>query len=394
MRGKTKILPSGLTDDQLNQLMMRYYAGEGVETLIREFHLAILPSQITRIFPPEVIQDVLCTYCLHPMRRRRVSRSGVKKYQPQDIYCEVCGHTHGSCDCQNCINEKIKEAYVFERIAREKIVEQIKRPRSEAIKIDDLSLWQAITIVALDRVASEENAALLTNIELHKRSFAPTTGLAVEILTELYETGLIDFSLDSPLDAFIFGNDQGIRYYPHKAYWVLRLAPTWAENIYVLQEIRKSIESLDAWPAQWLDQLNVVAQRISLHEGFSYLNIKLNEHGFNFRPGEKSERIFIEILTKYSLSRLYNFIWTSVRDASAYYLRGGVTKQQAANSVVGGCSRRAERAAAEGWDIKSYRRDYRLEESELTATVRNIVTQLGADLYETTWSDMGSRPRW
>ena len=395
MRTKTKTLPTGLTSDQLNQLMVRYYSGENISKLINEFSLAISPSQITMIFPPEVMQDILCPYCAYAMRRPRVSRAAANKSKRQFVYCEVCAHTSGPCECQGCLAAQNEITNENERKVRAKIGVHLKNARSTPISLDELSLWEAITILALERVAMDENSGILLNIPLHRNLLSPTENLTVEILKELYEgTSLIDLSLESPINAFEIEEEDRVRYYLDRVYWVLRIGPTWVDTLALLSAIRAQVENIESWPQSWLEQLNCLAQRVALHEGLRYLQLKLNDHGFHFNPGEKTLRLFGEILNDFSLAQLYNFIWGSVRDASAYYLRGGISKQQAANSVVGGCSRRAERAKAEGWDVKPYRRDYRSGESELTAIVRNITTNLGADLYATIWSDTLSRRKY
>jgi hypothetical protein len=51
---------------------------------------------------------------------------------------------------------------------------------------------------------------------------------------------------------------------------------------------------------------------------------------------------------------VYSFIWRAAKDAAAFYVRERVTKRHAANTVVGAIERSAERAVANGWDVKDF----------------------------------------
>ena len=50
----------------------------------------------------------------------------------------------------------------------------------------------------------------------------------------------------------------------------------------------------------------------------------------------------------------------ATRDAAAYYQRGGVSKQQAANSTVTRIAGAASRARAEKWSVSCYKRPWTL----------------------------------
>lgn len=387
---RVKTLAATLSEVQLKQLMERYYLGEDISLLINDYNLSIPASQITRLFPPEVLSDVTCPYCDGAMRRPRVSRHALSKANSRPLYCEVCGHKTRSCKCAGCLIVRKEKERERERSIRDNLSTILTVSRTTEVAIEDLSLWQAVTLIAFDRSLLREDDFVACNIQWDVRPLAPTKASTADIVMELYRASLIDISIDSPIDSFNIEDDKVV-FSPEHVNWRLHVGPTIASEIGLLRRIKSKIDYVESWTDAWINELNQVAQRVALYEALYYLQIRQKDHGLDFTPGEKTTRIFLDILNNFSLSQLYNFIWTAVRDAAAYYLRGGISRKQAANSVVGGCARRADRARAEGWSVKQYRRDYRTEESELTAIVRNIVAMFGAEFYETRWVDVASK---
>lgn len=68
-------------------------------------------------------------------------------------------------------------------------------------------------------------------------------------------------------------------------------------------------------------------------------------------------------------------MWGSAKDAAAYYMRGGVSKQQAANSVVGRIESKFERALANKWETKPFNRNFKLPVSVISQVLYNTVLQ-------------------
>jgi len=83
------------------------------------------------------------------------------------------------------------------------------------------------------------------------------------------------------------------------------------------------------------------------------------EYGFNFSPGDKTHHVILGLLESFSPAQIYMFIWRAVKDAAAYFVRAPTNRNRAANSAIGRIQRQAERAIAENWQIKSFRRDRR-----------------------------------
>ncbi len=80
-----------LNDREMEELIERYYAGEKVYDLKREFGLNM--SGIYKIFSPKKIKDTFCDYCGTQIELKYGNRSDKKHWQGLDFYyCPDCGH--------------------------------------------------------------------------------------------------------------------------------------------------------------------------------------------------------------------------------------------------------------------------------------------------------------
>ena len=69
--------------------------------------------------------------------------------------------------------------------------------------------------------------------------------------------------------------------------------------------------------------------------------------------------------------------WSAARNAAAYYQRGGVSKPQASNSMVGRCRTHADKAKVDGWTIKPYGRNHDRPRSELSHVLHDVFLKIG-----------------
>lgn len=122
------------------------------------------------------------------------------------------------------------------------------------------------------------------------------------------------------------------------------------------------------WPSPWLDQWRDLWDELALAYASAYLDMKLSEHHLEMKQGEGTQAALADALATFSLGQVFNFIYRATKDSAAYYQRGGVTKRQAANSTVGRISGSADRARAEGWEVKSFSRPWNLPLSAIGET--------------------------
>ncbi len=47
--------------------MQRYYAGESVSELTKEYGISVHSSELYKLFSPEVFPNYICEYCAEPL---------------------------------------------------------------------------------------------------------------------------------------------------------------------------------------------------------------------------------------------------------------------------------------------------------------------------------------
>src|SRR5262249_52948054 len=142
-----------------------------------------------------------------------------------------------------------------------------------------------------------------------------------------------------------------------------------------LEELEELLTS-DDWPANWHADSEELHRIVALQECLQYMRLIMREHGFEPKIGEKTLLVLKTALANFSIGQVYNFLWRAARDAAAFYVREGISKAHAANIVPGSIQRMAERARAEGWQVKTYRRDFRAPQSQLSQVLFTMALQL------------------
>ena len=77
-----------LTSEEVETLMQRYYAGESVSKLTKEYGISVCSSDLYKLFPPEAFANYICEYCDEPLVINRPSKTmkNLPKYE-RDLYC-------------------------------------------------------------------------------------------------------------------------------------------------------------------------------------------------------------------------------------------------------------------------------------------------------------------
>ena len=100
-----------LSQDEIVQLINRYFDGETVSKLIKEYKIKITPSHLYSIFPP-VKSDEKCEHCDSPVVYPWGSKSWSERLIVNQKYCINCNHNgRSNCDCKKCVEIRaIEEA--------------------------------------------------------------------------------------------------------------------------------------------------------------------------------------------------------------------------------------------------------------------------------------------
>lgn len=374
-----------LTSEQLDALIARYYAGEKNSALAEEFGIAGKPADLHKLFPPKVLAT-RCPYCDVAMWQKQPSKSAYSSSLP---YCPSCSHedsarSHAKCRCRNCLAAAAAERQRIADAQRQAIdtkyapLEQWKEPDVPNL-VRQFTLADAAYLMALYRSGNVDGAGTIGPPYATERPFAPTFTLARQAFNRLLSRQLIRISPTSPLEAFVFNDDntEVTGFYDFKVrYRVAPMLPAELAGAVIAQ-----IERF-ARHRQWLDDLDEALQlwkELALHECLEFFAHQGRQHQLEPPAGEKTVLMFRSLLEDYSVAQVYNFVWGAARDAAAYYQRARVSKPQAANSMVGNCRSRAEKAKVEKWHVKGYGRNYDLPRSELSRVVHDVLLGIGED---------------
>lgn len=241
-----------------------------------------------------------------------------------------------------------------------------------------LTLTSAVALLTLYRNAHTDDGLTLTPRPTH-RPLAPTQDSHVEILSRLLDDNLIAVDPNSPADAFEFAEDNSIKaFYWLRVHWRLLPGATAEQAAEVLALIEAN-----AREGTWLwsddDVLEALGQweELALAECLQFFDYQGNAHHLPNPSGDKTKLMFASLLKDFAVSQIYSFIWSAAQNAAAYYQRGGVSKSQAGNSMVGSCRGRADRARISGWEVKGFHRNHDLPRSELSHVLLDTFLAIG-----------------
>lgn len=360
-----------LSDSEIDTLMERYYAGEAVTKLLKEYHLSVHTSGLHLLFPPEICKEEICEYCGEYLVRDRLSKTAITWGRSNsEMYCPLCKHrpyAH-NCKCSNCVEaERALAEY-----QKEQIKEVYSRKRTP-VDFEDLSFEQKVYLGALCRALCKENLLEIKPYHSANTALAPTDDLRSQMYKSLSYDEIIAVSPSSPIEAFVTDDDDfPNRYYTYKVTYYINLACSSDK-----QELFDEILNPTYYSPEDEEDALCLWRKIAVGECLEYLDYQLKKVGFEFSPGEKTYRTFDILLNDFSVSQIYGVIWKAVADASKLYLEGGISKKHAANTVIGACERYAERAKLSGWTLTGYNRIKDLPQSALSSFFFNRVLAIG-----------------
>lgn len=378
---------SHLPESQLQTLIARYYINEPIHALLGEYHIDCLPNQLHGLFPAEILDDQQCRYCDVPMVRQRPSRSSLK-YRELNSACPQCGHLEGKrpCHCEHCVAAERRYKQILREAKEKKILAfcQTTWPTdAHQPAAKDLDLRTAVALLALARaclfveeeVSDEYLPPYLALEPLADAStpFAPQGDLAYRLLEDLQAQGLIGLSELSTPDAFSFEHGELRSYSPSKVRWAM----TVADPQHLLVEISLVAEDATEWPSHWPIDVKDLWLEIALAECREFFRYSATERGLP-EAGEKStETLLKSLLQHFSVAQCCRIIWTGAQRAADFLVRKGCTRKHAVNYMIGECQRWADRARAEKWEVKPFKRNFNLPRSSISHVFFDVFLKLG-----------------
>ena len=373
-----------LTMLQIESLMNKYYNGVKASDIIKEYNIDTTSSKLYTLFPPIICEDIICPVCNEPMYKERDSKSSYS-WNKKKPFCAICGHTDEIiCKCNYCIAEREK----VRKLNEERKVRILQEKREKIKKVYDLNIVpvnyselnfrEKVFLGALLRTSLSEDMEVILPLNDAERELAPTIGYIKEILSYLIGRGVISVDSNSSIDAFLDSNEERDIEFPN-VYYITMVK--YRINIVGDEEIKnilsKIINPKSFSDADKEDALNIWKE-IALEECIEYFEYQMKSVRFDFNIGEKTIAIFKDLLENFSVSQIYGIIYKSVANATKYYQESSVSKKQAANSVIGGCQRYAERTMINNWELAKYSKIKELPQSMISEFFFDRVIGVGS----------------
>ena len=328
---------------------------------VTRYGLTAFVSAHCNAYDPELV----CCECHKPfIFASRSDYQQRKSWRLQQV-CDACRRIQA--------DRKVAEEAEAERAKRSQI-EDCYGSQQHGVRVycEDLSFKEAVALLALFRFAASEDLSIIAPLERADGLLAPTSSMSFDLLCLLHDNRRILVHPGSPTNAF---TDDVRTFYPFRVAWWPPVGDNEDPGQFLAE--LENIFRQGTWPDGWHDQSLAFWREVALHECLQYAQVCMAEHGFEFSAGDKTKHVLDSVLEDYSPAQTYVFIYRAVKDAAAYLVSSRVPKKQAANSVIGRVQRMAERAKADGWDIKPYGRDRRAAESCIGHVLYRVALRLG-----------------
>lgn len=363
-----------LSEQQVEELIERYYNNEKVKPLLEEYKIDVKPSQLVKLFPPKVT-DVICPYCNIHLEIKRSTR--YYSWSKDEAECPACKHVNESrCRCENC---KEKEFIRIQKGRKEKqdLLDSILNLTEEGrVEFETLTFDDRVYLGALLREGLSEDFTYIKPIQDFVNPFVPTLSYSLEVLKDLWEKKLIVIHPESDPDCFenINAETGNFNYNPYGVKWALNVkvkdAPfeTAAQALIMPENIIEPELSYIFW------------KKVALLEAIEYFSYSMTSVlGVEYSAGDKTVTVLSDMLNHFSVSQIYSIIYRSVNNALRFKVERSVSKIYAANTVIGNAQSFAERAKIKNWEIQHYSRLKELPESALSRFFFERVLKIGSD---------------
>lgn len=116
---------------------------------------------------------------------------------------------------------------------------------------------------------------------------------------------------------------------------------------------------------------------LAMAELHGYMEWELAIHHFGSAWSDELFPTFEYGLGHYSLSQMFYFCWTGVRDLASHHLRNPAPVEAYQAHLAQSLSKKIRRAVREGWQVRPYTRQWRRPTSAVVDTFANVATSLG-----------------
>lgn len=377
---------SHLSKEQIIEVITSYYDGEKIKDILARYEIKTIASNLVRVFPP-VISDEFCMKCKSPIVITLQSRSYSNYINDQQKFCSNCGHQEMPfCKCESCKKEKIEAKKLAEE-QQEKLLEKKRlllcdfydEDNWEKISEKDLSLEDRLYLAVVLKGALSEDISCIEPLEKVEEKIAPTPDFRRETIKTLTGRDILVPSLKSKINDFeveYSTEDEEryeISYYIYKVRYRINIEPEdYDYDAMIKRLMYPDLSKMEGFKEFCYEMW----KRVSLNECLQYLLYQMEKVGYSFNPGEKTIKVFEELLDYFSVSQVYGIIYRAVANSTQRYQAREITKIHAQNSVITSCENYGQRALAQGWQLTHYSRIKDLPETYISTVLFTSIMQI------------------
>ncbi|MDO8349687.1 MAG: hypothetical protein Q7S94_00865 [Gallionella sp.] len=363
-----------LSDEQVASLIIRYYEGEKIKSLLSEFEILSLPNQFNKILPRVVQANLRCTACGAPMVKILQSRHKSNTHN-EPYACSSCSHLNSiSCRCVQRMklaqDAKFAEQFTHQSLISAYCNKYSPAPRS--VSVADISLRVAVSLLAMVRTCQQKNDGTYGSISNNPIPFSPEGNFGFGLIKMLFADALIAPSDSSTPYAFSIEDGKVVSFFIETVDWKLNFA---SPELLISQIEECGLNGV--WPYGWNDAVNDLKMDIALAECKEFYEHCLYERELFFNAGTAVDSMLLNLLRDHSVAQCMRIIWGGAQSAVDFKARNKTTSQHAANYMVGACQRWADRARAESWEVKGFRRNFKLPRSMLSYILYDVILKTG-----------------
>ena len=366
-----------LSTGQLHSLVTRFYQGESAKHLVKEFGIACTAAKLHSIMPPALISGRLCPACGAQMQIAAVNRTSSRYgYLPVVVRCSGCEHyEHASCGCAFCVRVRQQQAENEERHRRELIREFLGRDgetKSALRTVESLSLREAVAFISMVRACGYINETTLGSIDFSGTPLSPTYGYSQELIDLLRNARLIQASLQSSTHAFTFSESEITNCYFERLSWDLLVTDA--------KELVRELENVALsgnWPASWHDESEALWSELALAEAIQFFAYCAQKRSWRPNLGDATNAMLRNLLRDHSVAQCYRIVWGGAQQTADYQALKKIPNPHAANVFIGACQRWADRARAENWEVKPFRRNFELPRTVVSYVLHDVFFKIG-----------------
>lgn len=405
--------PSPLNSKPPSEILaiyQRYRANERVRALMDELGLGEMSdSHFYRLFTNVRINELCCPVCGGAaMLASLPSKSNRLR---QILYtCQNCAHAVISniegdscspvsdCKCKRCVEERKKEHEHQEASFMDRIHKAYKVQRSLPCQaINEASLTALVGLHALLNTWAAEDMTRLQPLQDRPEHFWPTKNKSVSSLSKIYRESLLNVDLEHCTTAeFVENQDGTISWYTLRAALIpsIRVA---TDTLMTLPDTVGYLAGLlpAGLTTQQKSELPLLMRAIAVDECIQYMQYLLVEYGFHSDTGEKTEKLFEDLLDTLPVNQIMACIWTAVKSAAAFIQSPGCKgRKHAFNTINGKLRDAALRRIAGGIESKGFDRLKYCQRSEISFSLYGLMGFDGDVGFVTRLKDIPIPEKW